>query len=115
MRNSRISHSIPALVNDARFAHHASTNTGDTTMTTFTTDNTQGFTPAELGVLNAAFDQVWAMQDEIFGGDGDDWGVPADIELDLRKSLVDAMNDAWRAGMTTADLVAALPTGWTKR
>lgn len=62
--------------------------------TTFTTENTEGFTPAELAVLNEAFDALYAPQ-------GDD------LDAERAKSLVDALTNVWCEGYTVAELIGA--------
>jgi len=68
-------------------------------MENFTADNTEGFTSAELGVMNAAFDNVW---DQL--ADADD----EDQNYQLKCSLSDAFNNAWIPGATVPDLVASV-------
>ena len=56
----------------------------------WTAQNTEGFTAADLDTLNAAQD---ALQDAAPGID------PANV--------ADLINNAWRPGITAADLIAA--------
>ena len=54
------------------------------------TDNTEGFSAAELAILNAAFDRV----------------ATSEPGMD-EKSIDDALTNAWVEGMTVDSLVAA--------
>ena len=77
-------------------------------MPRFTTDNTQDFTTAELAVLNAAFDEVMAIQHNHPDADENNdavWEMIAD-------SLADNINNAWQQGMDARALVAALDRSW---
>ena len=77
-------------------------------MARFTTQNTEGFTPAELAVLNAAFDQVMTIQHNHPDADDNSDKVWEMIE----ESLADNINNAWQSGMDAAALVAALDRSW---
>lgn len=59
-------------------------------MTHFTTENTEGFSAAELAMLNAAFDRVAATE-------------PGMDE----KSIDDALTNAFIDGITIDELIAA--------
>jgi len=59
-------------------------------MIRYTDDNTEGFSAAELAILNAAFDSLAA----------------AEPGMD-EKSIDDALTNAWVEGMTVDSLVAA--------
>jgi hypothetical protein len=77
-------------------------------MARFTTDNTDGFTTAELATLNAAFSDVMTIQRDHPDADDNNDAVWAMIG----NSLADNINDAWQPGMDKAALVAALDRSW---
>lgn len=77
-------------------------------MMRFTTDNTEGFTTAELAALNAAFDEVMDIQRNHPDADDNNDAVWAMIE----DSLADNINNAWQPGMDKAALIAALDGSW---
>ena len=59
-------------------------------MTYFRTDNTEGFTSADLATLNAACDALVSRYN-------------ADDEL--TQSIGDILNNVWRDGITEAELI----------
>jgi len=61
-------------------------------MTRWTENNTEGFTPTELNMMNAAQEQLEAAHP----------GVDP-------SNIADIINNAFRPGVTVADLVAAWP------
>lgn len=70
-------------------------------MTVFTESNTDGFNNEELEILNVAFDEAWGA---IKGG-----YQREEIELDaaqMRKVLVDAINDCWSSRVNTSERLA---------
>lgn len=59
----------------------------------WTMENTEGFTQPELDTINTCLDRVMEMADT------------ADLEP---SSINDAINNAWRAGITSDELVSTV-------
>jgi hypothetical protein len=74
-------------------------------MAQFTALNTEGYTAAELATLNAAHAVIMAKEADDYGYDDDHDDAIAEIE----KSVSDRLTNAFRPGITVAELVAA----WT--
>jgi hypothetical protein len=71
-------------------------------MMTFTAENTQGFSAAELVTINAALDELLA-------------DVPEDQRAEREKSVSDRLNNEWYEGITVVELVEAARQSGTIR
>jgi hypothetical protein len=71
-------------------------------MMTFTAENTQGFSAAELVTINAALDELLV-------------DVPEDQRPEIEKSLSDRLNNEWYEGITVVELVKAARQSGTIR
>ena len=77
-------------------------------MSTFTRENTEDYTSAELAVLNEAHDKVMQAQ----RGSGDNWDMCPEDFAAVSKNLCDELHNAWETGSTSDDLIGRLHPSW---